>query len=135
MVIPNTLAINESLARPSSGGGLRDEFAHVTSEPQKKAETAPQSVADKLAAMGISSNVDFSAKPKSAETKDRESSKPGTPNVPYTEDDFQPVGPAPGFADARPATASRPSTAKSLGPNNPYPDFPSLNEKVWPCEI
>ena len=132
MVIPNTLAINESLARPSSGGGMRDEFAHVTSEPQKKsaAENAPQSVADKLAAMGISSNVDFSSKPKSAEVKEQESSKPGTPNVPYTEEDFQPVAPAPGFTDARPATASRPSTAKSMGPNNPYPDFPSLNEKV-----
>ena len=37
----------------------------------------------------------------------------------------------PGFQDARPMTASsRPSTAKSLGPSNPYPDLPSLNERV-----
>ena len=36
-----------------------------------------------------------------------------------------------GFQEVRPMTASsRPSTAKSLGPSNPYPDLPSLNERV-----
>ncbi|XP_063674781.1 tubby protein homolog isoform X2 [Bolinopsis microptera] len=134
MVISNSLAINSSLSnsRPSSGTGARDEFSHVTSSPQKARPSASPtaqhtSVADKLAAMGISSNVDFSEPPPS---KSPPSTKPSTPSGGEEEMEFQPVAPAPGFQEVRPMTASsRPSTAKSLGPSNPYPDLPSLNER------
>lgn len=129
MVISNSLAINSS--RPSSGSGPREEFSHVTSSPQITRPTSPPteertSAADKLAALGISSNVDYS---ESSPSKSPPSSKPSTPSLANEEEEFQPVAPAPGFADVRPLTASRPSTAKSLGPSNPYPDLPSLNER------
>lgn len=134
MVISNSLAINSSMSnsRPSSGAGLREEFAHVSSSPQRARPTSPAtnqhtSVADKLAAMGISSNVDFSEPPP---PRTPPTSKPDTPNTGEEEEAFQPVAPAPGFAEMRHMTASsRPSTAKSLGPSNPYPDLPSLNER------
>ena len=101
MVISNSLAINSSLSnsRPSSGTGARDEFSHVTSSPQKARPSASPtaqhtSVADKLAAMGISSNVDFSEPPPS---KSPPSTKPSTPSGGEEEMEFQPVAPAPGM--------------------------------------
>ena len=98
MVISNSLAINSSLSnsRPSSGSGNRDDFSHVSSSPQKARPISPPSqhasVADKLAAMGISSNVDYSVAPPS---KSPPTTKPSTPSG--DEDmDFQPVAPQPG---------------------------------------
>ena len=102
MVISNSLAINSSMSnsRPSSGTGLREEFAHVSSSPQRTRPTSPStnqhtSVADKLAAMGISANVDFSEPPP---PRTPPTSKPDTPNNIGGEDEaFQPVAPAPGI--------------------------------------
>ena len=94
MVISNSLAINSS--RPSSGSGPREEFSHVSSSPQVTRPTSPAteqqtSVAEKLAALGISSNVDYS---ETSPSKTPPISKPSTP-LGADEEEFQPVAPAP----------------------------------------
>lgn len=94
MVISNPMikSYTNSAAPP---GTVKDTgFSHVTESPQKSRPTSPPSahtnVADKLAAMGISSNVDFSPPvPKSPSV-----SKPSTPI--NDEEEYQPVAPAPG---------------------------------------
>lgn len=99
MVISNSLAINNSLSGfPRPGSASKDpEMSHVTSTPKSpvvspSANKANTPVADRLAALGISSNVDYSepvAKPLPS---------PTPPHKPTADDDedFQPVAPAPG---------------------------------------
>jgi len=134
MVISNSLAINNSLSGfPRPGSASKDsEMSHVSSAPKSpvvspNAKKASTPVADRLAALGISSNVDYSepvAKPVPSPVP------PHDKALPDDDENFQPVAPAPGFHEIRPMTASsRPSTAKSMGPTPPYPDLPSLNER------
>ena len=96
MVISNSLAI-DSMPRPTSSGGPGEGFSHVSESPQLARPTTPSrtptNVADKLAAMGISSSVDHSLPTVKKLTPDN--SKPSTPD--NDNSDFQPVAPAPGF--------------------------------------